>query len=366
MKTDYPFDFSVLVITYNHEAFIEKAILSILSQKFDKSIQVVIGIDKSTDRTLEICRDLKARYPDAIELIEHDQNVGMYRNFYETLKRCSGKYVSILEGDDYWTYPYKLQKQYDFFEKHPNCVLCAGNFSVVDKDSTVLSKNTFKGGWRNRILLREDLIIINLISILTTAFRNDMVNWPELEKLNNSPHLDWAFYVSLKYPENGFIYKFHKKFGAYRKHMGGVYSLVDPEKRNQNILKSIYAIYTLDLQPVHKEYLKALFANFSMRLTQKNIFSEPPYSDFYDPSLLIYNADYKIKNSFVKELYRNLFNALRHPGANKHQWKMNFELMRQTRPSLRTLFGISLIPALALVFLLKVKENFNKNLLMRH
>jgi len=64
--------------------------------------------------------DLQRKYPDKIRLLLHEQNLGMGENFKETLHACRGQYLTVLQGDDYWTSPHKLQKQVDILDKHPD------------------------------------------------------------------------------------------------------------------------------------------------------------------------------------------------------------------------------------------------------
>jgi glycosyltransferase involved in cell wall biosynthesis len=108
---------SVLMITYNHEKFIAQAIDSILMQQTDFEYEIVVGDDFSKDRTRAILDNYKKKHPSKIKLLFPDRNLGMHRNFIQTLNSCQGQYVALLEGDDYWTSPYKLQKQVDFWIK---------------------------------------------------------------------------------------------------------------------------------------------------------------------------------------------------------------------------------------------------------
>lgn len=110
-------DFSVMMITFNHEKFFSQAIESVLSQQFNGTTEIVIGVDKGTDNTLQISKRYQQQFPHLIKLIIHNENVGMYQNFMTVLKACTGRYIAILEGDDYWTEKKKLQIQYDFFKK---------------------------------------------------------------------------------------------------------------------------------------------------------------------------------------------------------------------------------------------------------
>lgn len=106
---------SVLMITYNHEKFIAQAIDSILMQQVNFDYEIVIGEDCSTDGTRAIVIQYQKEYPDKIRLLLPEENLGMHKNFVQTFRACQGEYIALLEGDDYWTSPRKLQKQVDFF-----------------------------------------------------------------------------------------------------------------------------------------------------------------------------------------------------------------------------------------------------------
>lgn len=110
---------SVSMITYNHEDFIARAIEGVLLQEVDVPIELVIGEDCSTDATRDAVLTYQKKYPDIIRVIISEMNVGAIENDKRTNMACRGKYVAFCEGDDYWTDPYKLQKQVDFLEANP-------------------------------------------------------------------------------------------------------------------------------------------------------------------------------------------------------------------------------------------------------
>ena len=101
--------------------------MGVLMQKVDFPYEIVIGEDCSTDRTREILLDYKRQYPDKIRLLLNEKNMGRRYNARNTLFSCTGDYIANLDGDDYWTDERKLQKQINFFSKHPDCTICFHN-----------------------------------------------------------------------------------------------------------------------------------------------------------------------------------------------------------------------------------------------
>ena len=118
---------SIICNTYNHEKYIKDALEGFVCQKTNFAFEVLVHDDASTDRTADIIREYEQRYPNLIKPIYQTEN--QYHKHDGTIsilqsKRSQGKYVATCEGDDYWTDPLKLQKQYDFMEAHPDYTLC--------------------------------------------------------------------------------------------------------------------------------------------------------------------------------------------------------------------------------------------------
>ncbi len=109
---------SVAVITYNMRRYLPQLLDSILMQKVNFRYEIVVDDDHSPDDSRSILREYQQRYPDKFVLSLRDQNVGGSRNMFGVLRQCRGKYIAILEGDDWWDWDGKLQYQYDFLESH--------------------------------------------------------------------------------------------------------------------------------------------------------------------------------------------------------------------------------------------------------
>lgn len=125
---------SILVLTYNHEKYIAQTLDSILEQETQYDYEIVIGEDKSTDGTLDICEAYAEKYPDKIILLKRPNNLGEIKNFASTFEACTNKYIAYCEGDDFWLDKNKLQAQVDFLEKNPDYVIHFTECKYADPD----------------------------------------------------------------------------------------------------------------------------------------------------------------------------------------------------------------------------------------
>lgn len=119
---------SIICNTYNHEDYIRNALDGFVMQKTSFAFEVLIHDDASTDSTADIIREYEQKYPHLIKPIyqtvnQYSKGVSITRDFQ--LSRVKGKYFALCEGDDYWTDPYKLQKQFDAMESHSEIDICA-------------------------------------------------------------------------------------------------------------------------------------------------------------------------------------------------------------------------------------------------
>lgn len=218
---------SVLIITYNQERFIEQAVRSALTQQTTFPFEVVVGEDRSTDGTREVLNGIR---DDRMELLFRERNLGMQPNYADTLDHCSGEFVAVLEGDDYWTDSLKLQKQVDFFTAHPECSTCFHQAVIVDSEGH--SKNEVRPHEPvPEITSTQDILKTEYIPNPTVMYRRSAV--PQLPTWFMSMKLgDWPLHVLLSL--KGAIGYIPQPMAAYRMHAAGMWSQLKERQRLAN------------------------------------------------------------------------------------------------------------------------------------
>lgn len=183
---------SVAMITYNHEKYIAKALDGVLMQRTSFEYEIVVGEDCSTDNTRNILLNYQKRYPDKIRLLLHDKNQGMHKNAEQTYASCKGKYLAMLEGDDYWTSPEKLQKQVDFLDNHSDCVICFHNV-LIEYDDESCESRPFCSPSQKEFSTVEDLLVLgNFMPSCSKMYRRELIgtipDWIISLKMGDWPH----------------------------------------------------------------------------------------------------------------------------------------------------------------------------------
>ena len=231
---------SICCITYNHEKYIAQAIDGFLMQKTDFELEIILGDDCSIDNTNNICVDYQKKYPDKIKLIRNQENIGMTPNFVQSLKRCDGKYICLCEGDDYWTDPFKLQKQIDFLEANPEYILCSANAQVLNSTGEPF-RNIYCDFGRNRSFNQIGIVMEFYCPTMSMVFRNqldDIPNWfCEVKSGDTFLHLLLSRYGKFYYMD--FI------AGVYRQHDKGISNNINKVLWFENNITHLYKMKPL-------------------------------------------------------------------------------------------------------------------------
>jgi glycosyltransferase involved in cell wall biosynthesis len=213
---------TVVIVTYNHERFIGKALESVIVQQANFDFEIVISEDCSTDATRHIVLDWKKRYPDRIRLILSEQNIHNNEVVARAFRVARGTYIALLDGDDFWTCSQKLQLQADFLDRNPQCSMCCHNAEIANDRGVEVPRRYWVSVGQKPESSLEDIWRGNFIPTCSTMFRNGIL--PEIPSWYATmfPITDWPLYIL--YAEHGKIGYIDRSMGAYRLHAGGLYS----------------------------------------------------------------------------------------------------------------------------------------------
>ncbi|MCE3075436.1 glycosyltransferase family 2 protein [Chryseobacterium gwangjuense] len=168
-------DVSICITTYNHEKYISECLLSVLNQDFDGSFEIIVCNDNSPDATEKVIFDVKESHPkgNCIRYYNNTPNLGYVKNTLHSFTLAEGKYVAVLDGDDYFIDSKKLQKQFDFLEQNSNFTAIGGDSLVIYEDTD--QPNHLFSRHINRELSHDDLTDIKIMQTSTLFFRKDIL-----------------------------------------------------------------------------------------------------------------------------------------------------------------------------------------------
>ena len=215
---------SIVCLTFNEEEFVRDTFDNFLSQQTTFPFEVLVYDDASQDSTPQIIQEYVEKYPDIFRATLYSENnfkkglgfLGLRVGFQE----ARGKYIAYCEGDDYWCDNYKLQKQVDFLESHPEYEICAHETLIRNdfdekENGTLFSHtkvNLFLDRKQRQHYTFEDTLTGNIFHISSIMFRNCVIDWPVW--INDVVALDMVLFMILA--ERGDIYRLPDIMSVYR------------------------------------------------------------------------------------------------------------------------------------------------------
>lgn len=213
---------SVCMLVYNHAPYIKDALNSILNQKTNFAFEILVHDDASQDNSQVILREYEKRYPNIIKPIyqsinQHSQKINP--SVHYNYPRANSPFITICEGDDFWTDKKKLQSQVDLFNKNPKINLSfhqAYEINLINLGTQPLIIGDYA---KEQSLISFTDVLFRTRGMIPTA--SCMIRNEEKEKLrtfmHDRPYLtigDLFFQFFGAYP-NGAIY-INKPMSAYR------------------------------------------------------------------------------------------------------------------------------------------------------
>lgn len=213
---------SVLLVTYNHQQHIRQALDSLFAQRVDAPIELVVADDGSSDATLPMIRAYEgkdARF--AFVYLDHASNRGITRNYQRGFAACHGDCVAVLEGDDYWVSPFKLQRQHDFLDAHWECDMCSANYFVYEEGRGQFTPRA-PIGTGHRLLGARELIADNLVGNFSTCMYRRRALQALPHGLFDICSYDWI--VNICVAQRSLIGFLEAPLSVYRLHAAGAWT----------------------------------------------------------------------------------------------------------------------------------------------
>ncbi|MBX9891041.1 MAG: glycosyltransferase [Chitinophagaceae bacterium] len=267
----------VLMLTYNHARFIQKAVESVLNQETEFPVELYISDDSSQDNTAEIIGKLSSRGNVKLFYYRQEVNLGPMKNgdFLRNLaKNHQYKYVALLEGDDCWTDIYKLQRQVDFLENNHDYTGCCHNLRVIDDNNKDLGYSFIADTFERDFFL-EDLIKSGIgcpIGTASVLFRRNILFSQLDEDFSRLAFGDRPMFILLlKY---GPIRFYPECWALYRKHVGGYTAIFNWERFFYDYSSFFeYTVKKLDVsyhEIIRQEKMKVYFIAFAQLYNNGN------------------------------------------------------------------------------------------------
>lgn len=264
-------------------------------------VEIIVADDCSTDATSEIITSLLSMSTFTSKVLVDDKNLGMRMNYQRGFAACSGKYIALMEGDDYWSDQRRLVKHIEYLDTHPEYVMTFNRLTVFNEEKGTYRLQEWNHNLSQETITTAMLAKQNIIGNLSAC----VIRRSAFMKLNPDIHelgfADWMLGMALG--EHGTMVKFSEPMSVYRVHAKGKWS---GNETKDNFLKMIN--YTIDK---YDKYLGYRYHNEFMahKIRLKSKLKKISYTqilDKYIPDFIIHVLKLLIPAKIRKSFWQRL------------------------------------------------------------
>lgn len=297
---------SIRCLVYNHEPYLRQCLDGFVMQKTNFAFEAIVHDDASTDKSADIIKEYVEKYPDIIKPIFETENQyskrdGSIRRIMNDATSKTTKYIAFCEGDDYWTDPLKLQKQFDFMEANPDYSLCFHPAYV--KFENGIQERTLFGEWKETDYNGLDIIRQWTIPTASVFFRAKFYNKKYFEIANDRRFIYGDIVLFEYMSTKGRIKCINEVMSVYRRNAGGV-TEKDKDELSKNEINHYKAIS--EHFKVCRPYVNPIIASYYLNCGAIQVFKDKNPKGFF---LITKSIRWSIKPA-IDMLKRNIKRVL--------------------------------------------------------
>lgn len=248
---------SIIVLSYNQEKYIRKALDSIISQMGWFTYEIILSDDGSTDATPEIMQNFAEAHPHLARVISRRYNMGISENFLRCFNEALGEYVAVLEGDDYWESPENLIKKIKFLDSNPDCSMVFSKIKMLfqkedgEKIEYLERQRTIKGNRLNGQNFLDEPNMNLIVNFSACVFRTELMQQlPYTAYIHRLSEITVAFFLE----QFGPIGYLHDPMTVYRHHGAGTWTSLSTKQKLQDAM-AIREVVRAVASPEYKEQI---------------------------------------------------------------------------------------------------------------
>ena len=276
---------SVCMVSYNQEQYVCDALDSILMQKTDFAYEVIVSDDCSKDRTVEILNDYAVKYPN-VRVITGEKNMGYPNNQRRSLEAATGKYIALCDSDDYWTDPYKLQKQVDYLEAHPECAICFHNVMHIYDGTTAHRSLLVPLDFPSELTIEDVITRRWFLATNSEVFRREYVSFPDW--YDSVLHIDYV--LNLIISQHGTLHYIPDVMSVYR------HTSISVNAQHRDGEWGYMLFHSLTMKTIH-EKMRDVIDDKYRDLLEKRI-------AFYDAEVKRYEKEQYYEKHWLARIFR--------------------------------------------------------------
>ena len=159
---------SIICTNYNKGEWVREAMDSFLNQKTNFDFEIIIIDDASTDHSYEIIQEYQKKFPEKVRTFRNEVNLGITRTWKKVCQEAKGQYIARCDSDDFWTDPFKLQKQVDLLDASTDSLWSNTEFDMVDLDGNLIQKDAFANKALPLIDSYEEMLVMKGMTMAST------------------------------------------------------------------------------------------------------------------------------------------------------------------------------------------------------